>query len=82
MGVSPVHAAHVNGRQPGSSVDQELIYMMTYSPLPRPEDLKPLIRTAIQLVSFAEDVEDEYSSLLFCLATCEQGGGSYLLLGM
>ena len=56
--------------------------MMTCSPLAHPEDLKPLLRTSIQLVSPEEYVEDEYSSLIFCLAPCEQGGGSYLLLSL
>ena len=56
--------------------------MMTCSPLAHLEDLKRLLRTAIQLVSPEEDVDDEYSSLLFCLAPGEQGGGSYLLLGL
>jgi hypothetical protein len=56
--------------------------MMTCSSLSHPEDLKPLICTAIQIVSSAEDGEDEYSSLLFCLAPGEHGGGSCLLLGM
>ena len=61
---------------------QEVIYMMTCSPLSHPEDLKPLIKTAIQVVTSPEDVEDEYSSLRFCLAPCEMGTGSYLLLGL
>ena len=47
MGSSPVHASHVNGRQPGHGMGQEVIYMMTCSPLSHPEDLKPLIKTAI-----------------------------------
>ncbi len=56
--------------------------MMTCSPLAHLEDLKPLLRTTTHLVSPEEDVEDEYSSLLFGLAPGEQGGGSYLLLGL
>ena len=47
MGSSPVHASHVNGRQPGHGMGQEVIYMMTCSPLSHPKDLKPLIKTAI-----------------------------------
>ena len=60
----------------------EVIYMMTCSPLSHPEDLKPLIKSAIQIVTSLEDVEDEYSSLRFCLAPSELGIGSYLLLGL
>ena len=56
--------------------------MMTCIPLAHPADLKPLLRTTIHLVPPVEEVEEEYSSLLFCLAPCEQGGGSYLLLGL
>jgi hypothetical protein len=61
---------------------QEVIYMMTCSPLSHPEDLKPLIKTAIQIVSSPEDVEDEYSSLRFYLAPVEEGIGSYHLMGL
>ena len=56
--------------------------MMACSPLSHPEDLKPLIKTTIQIVTSAEDGEDEYSSLRFSLAPWEIGIGSYLLLGL
>jgi len=56
--------------------------MMTCSPLSHPEDLKPLIKTAIHLVTAAEDAEDEYAALHFCLVPGELGIGSYLLLGL
>ena len=79
---SPVHASHVNGRQPRHGMGQEVIYMMTCSPLSHPEDLKPLIITAIQSVTSPEDFEDEYSSLRFCMAPGELGIGSYLLMGL
>ena len=55
---------------------QEFMYMMTCSPLSHHENLKPLIKTAIQIVTSPEDVEDEYSSLRFCLAPSELGIGS------
>ena len=47
MGSSTVHVSHNNGRQPGNNTGQEVIYMMTCSPLSHPEDLKPLLKTAI-----------------------------------
>ena len=56
--------------------------MMTCSPLSHPEDLKHLIKTAIQMVTSPEYTEDEYVSLRFCLAQGELGIGSYLLLGL
>ena len=60
MGSSPIHASYVNGRQPGHGITgQEVIYMMTCSPRSCPEDLKPLIKTAIHIVTSAEDVKDE-----------------------
>jgi hypothetical protein len=49
-GSSLVHASHVNGRHPVNGMGQEVIYMMTCSPLSHPEDLKPLIKSAIQIV--------------------------------
>ena len=55
---------------------------MTCSPLSHPEDLKPLLKTAMQIVASREDDEDEYASLRFCLAPGELGIGSYLLLGL
>ena len=81
-GITPVHAAHVKSRQPGAGLGQHVIYMMTCSPLPRPEDLKPLIKTAIQIVTSPEDVDSEYAAIAFCVALGEQGGGAYLLLGL
>jgi len=56
--------------------------MMTCSPLSHPEDTKPLIKSAIHIVTSPKDVEDEYSSLRVCLAPGELGIGSYLLLGL
>ncbi len=56
--------------------------MMTCSPLPRPEDLKPLVKTAIQIVTTPEDVDGEYAAIAFCVAPGEQGGGAYFLLGL
>ncbi len=82
MGSSPVHDSHVNGRQPGHGTGQEVIYMMTCIPLSHQEDLKPLLKTAIQMVTSPEDAEEEYASMRFCLAPGELGIGSYLLLGL
>ena len=56
--------------------------MMTCSPLSRSEYLKPQLKTVIHIVTSAEDVEEEYSSLRFCVASRELGIGSYLLLGL
>ena len=56
--------------------------MMTCIPLSHPEDLKPLIKTVIQMLTSPEDTEDEYASLSFCLAPGELGVGSYLLMGL
>ena len=81
-GSSLVHASHVNGRQPGHGRGKEVIYMMTCSPLSHPEDLKHLIKSAIHIVTSPEEVEDEYSSLCFCLAPCELGISSYLLVNL
>jgi hypothetical protein len=77
-----MHTSHVNGRQPRLGTGQEVIYMMICTHLSHPEGLKPLIKTAIQIVTFSVDVEDEYSSMRFCLAPGEMGIGSYLLLGL
>ncbi len=71
-GTTPVHAVHVNGRQPGAGLGHPVIYMMTCSPLPRPEDLKPLIRTTIHIVASPEDVDGEYATFAFCVAPGEQ----------
>ncbi len=59
-----------------------IIYMITCTPLSHPENLKPLIKTTIQIVTPAEDVEDEYSFLRFCLAPRAPGIGYYLLPGL
>jgi hypothetical protein len=56
--------------------------MMTCSPISHPEDLKPLLKTTIQIVTSAEEAEDEYAAMHFCLAPGELGIGSYLLLGL
>ena len=44
--------------------------------------VKPLIKTAIRIVTSPEDVEDEYSSLRFCLTLGELRFGPCLLLGL
>ena len=80
---SPVHATHVNGRQPGHGMGHEAIYVMTCIPLPSPEDLKVLIKEAIYVVTPSEEADSEYAALLFRLALGEHGPtGSYLLLGL
>jgi len=45
-------------------------------------DLKPFIKTTIRIVTSAEDVKDEYSSMRLCLALGEMEIGSYLLMGL
>jgi hypothetical protein len=82
MGSSPINASHVNGRQPRQGKGHAVIYMMTCSPISHPEDLKPLLKTTIQIVTSAEEAEDEYAAMHFCLAPGELGIGSYLLLGL
>jgi hypothetical protein len=49
--------------------------MMICSPLSHPEDLKPLIKTAIQLVTSPEDTKDEYASLRFAWPQGKLGSG-------
>jgi hypothetical protein len=58
--------------------------MMTCSTLANPEDMKPLLRDAMTLITPANDqAEDEYAALQLCLALREQGAlGAYLLLGL
>ncbi len=58
MGDYPVHAAHVNGRQPGQGMGQPVIYMMTHIPISHPENLKPLIKTAIKLLTEEGEFDD------------------------
>ena len=45
-----------------------------------PQTLK--LKTAIPIVTSAEEAEDEYAAMHFCLAPGELGIGSYLLLGL
>jgi hypothetical protein len=82
MGSAPVHASHVNGRHLGQGTCQEIICIMTCSPVSHLEDLKPFIKTTIQIITSPEDAEDEYAALHFCLAPGELGIGSYLLMGL
>ncbi len=58
------------------------MYMMTHIPISHPENLKPLIKTAIRLLTEEDQFEDEYAGLRFCLAPSESGNGGYLLLGL
>ncbi len=62
---------------------QEFIYLMTCSTLTSPEDLNPLLRKAINLITPKGEVELEYAALKFSLLTGELGTpGVYLLLGL
>jgi hypothetical protein len=56
--------------------------MMTHVPISHPENLKPLIKTAIKLLTEEDEFEEEYVGLRFCLAPAENGNGGYLLLGL
>jgi hypothetical protein len=57
--------------------------MMTCSTLSNPEDMKPLLRDAITLITPSDQAEDEYAALQLCLALGEHGApGAYLLLGL
>jgi len=58
-----IHAAHINGRHPTHGPGQEVIYMMPCYTLSNPEDMKPLLRHAIALITPANPVEDEYATL-------------------
>ena len=82
MGDYPINAAHVNGRQPGQGLGQQVIYMITHIPISHPENLKPLIKTAIKLLTAEDQFDDEYAGLRLCLAPSESGNGGYLLLGL
>ena len=82
MGDYPINAAHVNGRQPDQGLGQQVIYMMTHIPISHPENLKPLIKTTIKLLTEEDEFENGYVSLRFCLAPSENGNGGYLLLGL
>jgi hypothetical protein len=82
MGDYPINAAHVNGRQPGQGLGQQVIYMMTHIPISHPENLKPLIKTVIRLLTAEDQFDDEYAGLRFCVAPSESGSGGYLLLGL
>jgi hypothetical protein len=42
--------------------------MMTHIPISHPENLKPLIKTAINLLTEEDEFENEYASLRFCFA--------------
>ncbi len=66
-----LNAAHVNGRHPVRGMGQELIYLMTCSPLSYPEDLKPMIHAAIKAITPPEESEEDYVSLKFSLANGE-----------
>ncbi len=62
---------------------QELIYLMTCSPLSHPEDLKPMIYAAIKAITPPEEFEVDYASLKFSLANGELGtSGDYMLMGL
>jgi hypothetical protein len=82
MGDYLINSAHVNGRQPGQGLGQPIIYMMTHIPVSHPENLKPLIKTSIKLLTEEDQFDDEYAGLRFCLAPSKSGNGGYLLLGL
>ena len=56
--------------------------MMTHIPISHPENLQPLIKTTIRLLTGEDQVDDEYTGLRFCLTPSESGNGGYLLLGL
>ena len=56
---------------------------MTCSALSNPEDMKPLLRDAIALITPDDQAEDEYAALQLCLAPGEHGTPrANLLLGL
>ena len=78
-----IHDAHVNGRHPTQGLGQEVIYMITCIALSNPEDMKPLLRDAIKLITPPELESEEYAALQFCLAPGEPGTPwTYMLLGL
>jgi hypothetical protein len=57
--------------------------MITCITLSNPEDMKPLIRDAMKIITPPEMAEDEYAALQFCLAQGEPcTPGAYMFLGL
>ena len=57
--------------------------MMTCITLSNPEDMKPLLRDVIKVITPPDLEEKEYAALQFCMATGEPGTPwAYLLLGL
>ena len=66
---TPVRAVHCNGRHPGlPEGDQNVIYLMTCTPLSSPEDLKVLIREGISKLCHPYLVLPSYEALRFFLS--------------
>jgi hypothetical protein len=68
-----VNASHVDGQHPVHGLGQEFIYMMTCTPLANHEDIKPLMRDAMKVVTPPKEEYGEYTAIKFCLAQGEQG---------
>jgi hypothetical protein len=62
---------------------KEVIYLMTCITLSNPENMKPLLRTAIKVITPLKLEEDEYAAHKFCLVLGEPGTtGAYMLPGL
>ena len=79
-----VRAVHCNGRHPSlPEVDQEVIYLMTCTPLSAPEDLKVLIREAISKLCLPYLLQPSYEVLRIFLSHGEPcTTGHHLLVGL
>jgi len=79
-----VRAVHCNGRHPSlPEGDQDVIYLMTYTPLSAPEDMKFLIRDVISKLRPPDLVLPSYAALRFFLSLGEPSTtGLHLLVGL
>jgi len=81
---TPVRAVHCNGRHLGlPEGDQDVIYLMTCTPLSATEDLKVLIREGISKLGPPDLVQPSYEAFRFFMSTREPGTtGLRLLVGL
>lgn len=79
-----VRALHCNGLHPNPPTGfQEVIYLMTCSPLSTPEDLKVLIKEGISRLCTSDQVQASYEALRFFAAPGDPGTtGLHLLIGL
>ena len=80
----PARAVRCNGRNPSlPEGDQDIIYLMTCTPLSAPEDLKVLIREGVSKLCPPDLVQPSFEALRFFLSPGESGTTAlHLLLGL